>query len=41
MVNLDFFAEINSKDCDEIKKMLKKNFKNFLTQYFLYDTLRA
>lgn len=23
MVNLDFFAEINSKDCDEIKKMLK------------------
>ena len=23
MVNLDFFTEINSKDCDEIKKMLK------------------
>lgn len=23
MVKLDFFAEINSKDCDEIKKWLK------------------
>lgn len=36
MVKLDFFAEINSKDCDEIKKMVKTLDKKKCT-YKVYE----
>ena len=36
MVKLDFFTEINSKDCDEIKKMVKTLDKKKCT-YKVYE----